>query len=76
MEYKFQNGDKLVIMTDHLYTPVGKSGCATSSKFKGKAVSMVELLEAAKVEGIDFWHGIKVLSLIVGVGMEKEINTE
>lgn len=39
-------------------------------------MSMVELLEAAKVEGIDFWHGIKVLSLVVGVGMEKEINTE
>ena len=60
-------GNKLVIMTDHMYTPDGMRGGGSagsqagggSAKFKGKDAVMVHLLELAADEGIDLdWdHG-------------------
>ncbi len=51
--------DKMVIMTDHLYTPAGMRSGGTA-RFKGKDAAMVKLLEMVKASDIDLdWdHGI------------------
>ena len=53
------DGHKLVIMTEHMYTPAGISGGGSSEKFKGNDAAVVHLLEQAVEEGIDVdWdHG-------------------
>jgi hypothetical protein len=53
------NGKKLVIMTDHLYTPAGMRSRSGSAKFKGKDAAVTALLEAAARAGIDleYDHG-------------------
>jgi len=52
------DGNKLFIMTDHLYTPAGMRSVG-SSNFKGKDAVITQLLEMAEEKGIDLeWkHG-------------------
>jgi predicted 2-oxoglutarate/Fe(II)-dependent dioxygenase YbiX len=54
------DGSKLVIVTDHLYTPAGMKSGGGSANFKGKDAAIVDLLERAEEEGVDLdWdHGI------------------
>lgn len=54
------DGNKLVIMTDHLYTPAGMKSRAGAAKFKGKDAVITSLLETAAEAGLDLeWdHGV------------------
>lgn len=47
------DGNKLVIMTDHLYTPASMRSNAGATKFKGKDAALTSLLEAASEAGLD-----------------------
>jgi len=53
------DGNKLVLMTEHLYTPAGIRNGKGSSKYKGGDAAVVELLEDAIKKGadIEFDHG-------------------
>lgn len=55
---------KIVLMTDHLYTPAGIRNSTGSSKYKGGDAAIVQLLELAQEKGIniDYDHGTVSLS--------------
>ena len=58
------DGKKIVLMTDHLYTPAGIRNGTGSSKYKGADAYVVELLQSAISKGgdIDYDHGTLSLS--------------
>ena len=53
------DGNKIVLMTDHLYTPAGIKNGSGSARYKGSDAYVVELLESAIEKGanIDYDHG-------------------
>lgn len=58
------DGKKIVLMTDHLYTPAGIKNGSGSAKYKGGDAYVVELLQSAISKGtdIDYDHGTLSLS--------------
>ncbi|KAL7496125.1 hypothetical protein ACHAWT_005551 [Skeletonema menzelii] len=58
------DGNKIVLMTDHLYTPAGIKNGSGSAKYKGSDAYVVELLQSAISKGadIDYDHGTLSLS--------------
>mmetsp|Transcript_14252 Transcript_14252/g.30354 ORF Transcript_14252/g.30354 Transcript_14252/m.30354 type:complete len:821 (+) Transcript_14252:234-2696(+) len=53
------DGNKVVFMTDHLYTPAGIRNGSGSAKYKGADAAVVQLLDLAIEKGvdIDYDHG-------------------
>ena len=59
---EYYGEDKLVIMTEHLYTPAGMSEGIGSCKYKGKDALLVDFLERAQEFGVDICYEQGTLS--------------